>query len=148
MFGGVAHPLSLKISALSTIRPPPVVTQSTGDADSDEVTTHIDAARQAIQRHDFDRAEEELRRALALDERQPATHNLLGVLHEVRGDRRKAQNSYRDALNLDERYAPARFNLRQSVEAHDQRSFMLAEMKRPDDSDKWSDTDWYKEIKK
>ena len=118
------------------------MTQSTGDADSDEVSTHIEAARQAIQRHDFDRAEEELRRALALDERQPATHNLLGVLYEVRGDRRKAQQSYNEALNLDERYAPARFNLRQSVEAHDQRSFMLAEMKRPDESAKWNVIDW------
>ena len=106
-----------------------------------------------MHREDFDRAEKELRRALALEDPQPATHNLLGVLHEVRGDRREAQNSYRDALNIDERYAPARFNLRQSVEEHTPRSFVLAELKRPspgddDTGDKWGDTDWNEEIKK
>lgn len=124
------------------------MTQSTGDVNSEEVDACIEAARHAIQHHDFDRADEELRRALALDDQQPATHNLLGVLHEVRGERRKAQDSYRAALNLDERYAPARFNLRQSIEEHDRRSFMLAEMKRPDDSSKWDDIDWNEEIKK
>ena len=84
-----------------------------------------------MQHRDFEVAEENLRRALTLDDRQPAAHNLLGVLHEVRGERRKAQDSYRDALNLDAAYTPARFNLRQSVEPHKKRNFMLAELKRP-----------------
>ena len=95
-----------------------------------EAVTCIRKARQAMQEHRFDQAEEALRRALALDDGQPAVHNLLGVIHEVRGEQREAQNSYRDALNLDERYAPARFNLRQSVEPYGKRSFMLAELKR------------------
>ena len=124
------------------------MTQSTGDTASDEVVARIEAARQAIRRHDFDGAEEKLYQALALDDRQPATHNLLGVLYELRGDRRKAQSSYNEALNLNERYAPARFNLRQSVEEHGKRSFMLAELKRPDDEgDKWSPIDWNEEVK-
>ena len=84
-----------------------------------------------MKEHQFDQAEEVLRQALALDDRQPAAYNLLGVLHEVRGERREAQNCYREALNLDERYAPARFNLRQSVEPFGKRNFMLAELKRP-----------------
>ena len=101
-----------------------------GSAPDDEAVTYLRKARRAIQEHRFGRAEAALRRALALDDRQPAVHNLLGVLHEVRGDRQEAQNCYREALNLDERYAPARFNLRQSVEPFGKRNFMLAELKR------------------
>ena len=34
------------------------------------------------------------------------------------------------ALNLDSKYEPARFNLRQSVQPHGKRNFMLGELKR------------------
>jgi Flp pilus assembly protein TadD len=99
-------------------------------ASGEDAETYIRKARHAIQRQDFDQAEEFLRRALSLNDQQPATHNLLGVLHEVRGERLEAQNSYRKALNLDATYGPARANLRESVEPHPKQSFMLAELKR------------------
>lgn len=83
-----------------------------------------------MERHDLERAESALHRALHLDARHPSVHNLLGVIHEMRGDRYEAQNSYRNALNLDSKYEPARFNLRQSVQPHGQRNFMLGELKR------------------
>ena len=99
-------------------------------ASGEDAGAHIRKAQRAIQRRDFDQAEESLRRALFLDDQRPAAHNLLGVLHEVRGEPLKAQNSYRDALNLDATYGPARVNLRESVEPDPKLGFMLAELKR------------------
>lgn len=105
--------------------------RNTNDSSSPTARTDcLRAAREAVKRRDFERAEEQLRRALALDEEQPAAHNLRGVIHDMRGQRLEAQNSYRKALNLDAMYEPARFNLRQSVEPHGRRSFMLTELKR------------------
>ena len=105
--------------------------------DAEEIVTYIHEAQWAIQEHRFDEAEEALQRALILDEEQPAVHNLLGVLHEIHGELRKAQNSYREALNLDSKYEPARFNLRQSVQPHGKRNFMLSELKRSEGDDRF-----------
>ena len=72
-----------------------------------------------------------MQKALTLDEEQPAGHNLLGVLQEIRGDRHEAQQSYRRALEIDPSYEPARANICQSVDPVQHGSFMLDEAKKP-----------------
>ena len=103
-----------------------------GSEEAGEADVCIRRARHALKQQDFDAAGEHLRRALFLDDQQPAAHNLLGVLHEIRGDRRAAQQSYREALNLDPKYGPARVNLRESIEPEPEQSFMLEGLRRPD----------------
>ena len=86
-------------------------------------------ARRAVARRQLDDARDYVRRAVDLDDRRPAAHNLLGVLHEMAGERLEAQNRYRRALALDPTYAPARANLAASVEPHRNTSYLLGEAK-------------------
>ena len=99
--------------------------------DAETYDEYIELARRGITHQDFETAAEYVQKAITLDEEQPAGHNLLGVLHEIRGDRAEAQQSYRRALELDPSYEPARSNVRQSVDPGEHGSFMLDEAKKP-----------------
>jgi DNA-binding response OmpR family regulator len=59
-----------------------------------------------------DEAEAFLRRAVELDPRSAEARTLLGVVLEDRGELHAAQASFRDALEADPNYAPARHNLK------------------------------------
>ena len=86
-------------------------------------------ARRAVARRQLDDAREYVRRAIALDGRRPDAHNLLGVLHEIDGERFEAQERYRRALELDPTFAPARANLAASVDPYRHTSYLLGEAK-------------------
>lgn len=98
-------------------------------AQAESYEAFIELARHGISHRQFDEARAYLRKALACDDAQPEAHNLLGVLHEIDGDRFEAQQCYRKALELDPTYAPARANLRESVEPDRKTSFFLDEAK-------------------
>lgn len=90
---------------------------------------YLELARRAVSHRRFDAARDYAREALRLDAGRPEVHNLLGVLHEIAGDRFEAQQSYRKALELDPTFAPARANLHESVEPDRKTSFFLGEAK-------------------
>ena len=48
--------------------------------------------------------------AMRLEDHSAEAHNLLGVLHEIRGDYDAARKSYGQARKLDRAYEPARQN--------------------------------------
>ena len=101
--------------------------------EADDYGAFVELARRAISERDFEAARAHLRQALALDENQAEAHNLLGVLYEIGGDRFEAQQRYRKALALDPTYAPARANLKESVDPRRKTSFFLDEAKKDDD---------------
>jgi DNA-binding response OmpR family regulator len=77
---------------------------------------HLRAAKQAINRRHFDDAEVELRQAVGLDPGSAEAHNLMGVLHESRGEHDASYRSYRAALKADRNHEPARHNMQRYYE--------------------------------
>ena len=73
-------------------------------------------AKRALNRRDFDEADAELRRAVALAGASAEAHNLMGVLNELRGDPAGAYRHYRAALKADRRHEPARNNMQRHYE--------------------------------
>jgi len=85
------------------------------EAQAADYASHIELAKRCIGERHFDAAAEHVRQAISLDSSRPEAHNLLGALHEIRGNLPEAQRSYRVALDLDPRYRPARENLDRTV---------------------------------
>jgi DNA-binding response OmpR family regulator len=73
-------------------------------------------ARQALTDGDLARAEGLLLRAGALGEKDPAYHNLLGMLTELREDFSAARRHYGKAISLKGTFAPAQQNMRRIYE--------------------------------
>ena len=67
-------------------------------------------AKRCINLQEFDMAARCLGVAMRLEDRSAEAHNLLGVLHEIRGDYDAARKSYGQAMKLDRAYEPARQN--------------------------------------
>jgi DNA-binding NtrC family response regulator len=77
---------------------------------------HIGLARRFITQRHFEAAAEHARRAVAEDASRPDGFNLLGVLHEVAGNRIEALKHYRIALETDPSYRPAQQNLARATQ--------------------------------
>ena len=77
---------------------------------------HLREAKQAINRRHFGDAEAYLRQAIGLNARSAEAHNLMGVLHEGRGEHDASYQSYRAALRADRDYDPARRNMQRYYE--------------------------------
>ena len=73
-------------------------------------------AKLAINRRHFAEAEGFLRQAIALNPRSAEAHNLMGVLHESRGEHDASYNAYKAALKADRQYEPARQNMQRHYE--------------------------------
>ena len=73
-------------------------------------------ARVAMRREDWCEAEALLMSAGSIAGDDPAFFNLVGVLWEVRGNRRAAKRFYGRAIHADSRYAPAQQNMRRLYE--------------------------------
>lgn len=71
----------------------------------------INFSKKCILQNDYAKAEEYLKKAVAMDVDFPEPHNLLGVLAEFRREVQVAQKHYRAALALDPTYEPANKNL-------------------------------------
>jgi DNA-binding response OmpR family regulator len=77
---------------------------------------HLRDAKHAINRRHFADAENHLRQAVSLNPRSAEAHNLIGVLHETRGERDASYRAYKAALKADRNYDPARHNMQRHYE--------------------------------
>ena len=77
---------------------------------------HLRKAKRAINGRHLDDAETYLRQAIGLVPASAEAHNLMGVLHEVRGEHDDSYRSYRAALKAERDYEPAMRNMRRYYE--------------------------------
>ncbi|MDR3634932.1 MAG: response regulator [Isosphaeraceae bacterium] len=68
-------------------------------------------AKRALNQREFDRADNVLKQVIERRPKAAEAHYLVGVLHELRGERHSAYGSYRAALNADPNYEPAKLHL-------------------------------------
>lgn len=87
----------------------------------------IELARRSMSHRDFDAARSYVERAIHIADAEPEAYNLVGVLSEIAGDRFEAQQFYRKALEIDPEFAPARANLKESVDPERKTRFFLGE---------------------
>lgn len=73
-------------------------------------------AKRALNCRWFDEAEVYLKQAVALDPHSAEAHNLMGVLHELRGEHDASYRSYKAALKADRHHEPAQHNMRRYYE--------------------------------
>ncbi len=88
------------------------------DIDEENLSTYedyVELAKLKIIENNFEKAEEILKTGISKDISSPVTYNLLGVIHEYKGDIIQAQKYYRTALALDPAYEPAESNLRRTI---------------------------------
>lgn len=90
------------------VTPPPAPAIATVPASVFE--GQLQEAKRCINLQEFDLAARCLGVALRLEVHSAEAHNLLGVLHEIRGDYDAARKSYGQAMKLDRRYEPAHQN--------------------------------------
>jgi DNA-binding response OmpR family regulator len=72
-------------------------------------------ARQRMVEQRFGEAGEIARRAISADPTRPEGYNLLGALHEMRGQHADAQKLYRAAVDVDPTYRPGWSNLERTT---------------------------------
>lgn len=80
---------------------------------------NIELAKKCITMREFDAAQENVKRAIAVDSTKPEAFNLLGALLEIQGEWLDALKQYRAALALDPTYKPADANLNRIVTRHE-----------------------------
>jgi DNA-binding response OmpR family regulator len=73
-------------------------------------------AKHAINRRHFGDAEALLRQAIGINPRSAEAHNLMGVLHESKGENDASYQAYQAALKADRQYEPARHNMQRHYE--------------------------------
>lgn len=74
----------------------------------------INEAREAIGNKEYSKAKLYLNEALVIESCNAKIENLLGVIEELMGNRKLAQNYYRAALSFDSTYSPAENNLKRT----------------------------------
>jgi DNA-binding response OmpR family regulator len=89
------------------------------DRSADTYEVILARARVALVNSDLKRAEGLLLRAAPMGEKDPAFHNLMGLLTELREDFSGARRHYGKAISLDRNYAPAQQNMRRIYELHE-----------------------------
>lgn len=72
---------------------------------------YITMAKNAINKRDFSKAKEMLKKATSEDSEKPEPFNLLGVIYEMQHKQAEAMKMYRAALALDPSYKPANENI-------------------------------------
>jgi DNA-binding response OmpR family regulator len=104
----VAEVLSRNAAAPEPPRPAPARATAVEPSSEDRLAR----AKQALNRREFNHAEEFLRQAITSNNYPLAeAHYLMGILHEMRDERNAAYSSYRAALRVDPRYEPAKLHL-------------------------------------
>jgi DNA-binding response OmpR family regulator len=79
-------------------------------------TGYLRDAKHAINRRHFGDAETLLRQAIGINPRSAEAHNLMGVLHESKGENDASYKAYQAALKADRQYEPARHNMQRHYE--------------------------------
>jgi len=103
----------LLLSTLARIRNERRLTE---DKSADNYEALLARARLALVDYDLPRAEGLLLRAAALGDKDPAFHNLMGMLTELREDFTGARKHYGRAIALNGKFAPAQQNMRRLYE--------------------------------
>ena len=75
----------------------------------------FESAKRCLSQGRPDAAVEHLRKALSISPERPEAHNLLGAIHESRGDVHEALKYYRAAWNFDATYEPSRRNIERAT---------------------------------
>jgi DNA-binding NtrC family response regulator len=83
---------------------------------ADDYQSCLELAKRAMVRQQYEAATVHLRAAMQHEPNRPEAFNLLGMVKEVQGERREAQNNYRAALDFDPTYQPASANLARTTE--------------------------------
>lgn len=91
------------------------------DTEAKEYGTCFELAKRCISERHYDAAVEHLKRATGIDPNRPEAFNLLGVIHELRGEIPEAMNHYRVAWHTDATYKPASENLERAGKIDRQR---------------------------
>jgi DNA-binding response OmpR family regulator len=86
------------------------------DKSADTYDVLLARARVELANMDLVRAEGLLLRAAPLGEKDPAFHNLMGLLAELRENFSEARKHYGKAISLDGKFAPAQQNMRRMYE--------------------------------
>ncbi len=84
--------------------------------ESSPFAEHLREAKRAFNRRHLTDAESHLRQAIGLVPASAEALNLMGVLHEVRGEHDDSYRSYRAALKAERDYEPATRNMRRYYE--------------------------------
>lgn len=95
----------LRAAAGAPAPPPPAVTAE------GQRGANLAQARRALAHRWFDEAEVYLKQAVGLDPASAEAHNLLGVLHELRGRHDASYREYKAALKARGDYPPAQHNM-------------------------------------
>jgi type IV pilus assembly protein PilF len=87
------------------------VTESTGGNQaapkSVQLQAHLDLARGYLEKQDWNRAIEPLKRAVEVDPKSAEAYTLMGVMYQGQREPERAEEAYRRALRNDPRYAMA-----------------------------------------
>jgi len=81
------------------------------ESEAGDYAGRFELAKRCISERHFDAAQKHLQVAIGFAPERPEAFNLLGVVHELRGERHEAVNNYRVAYHCDASYAPAWDNL-------------------------------------
>ena len=73
------------------------------------------SAKRCMAQGHADAAIEHLRKAISISPERPEAYNLLGAIHEIRGEMHEALNNYRVAWNFDPTYEPSRLNIERAT---------------------------------
>lgn len=79
-----------------------------GEAD---YRTYFELAKKSVSERRLEAAMDHLKKAIGIDPERPEAFNLLGTIHELRGERLEAVKNYRVACHIDGRYEPSHKNL-------------------------------------
>lgn len=91
------------------------------DADASDYATQFLLAKRCLSQRHVDAAVVHLKKAISIAPNRPEAFNLLGAIHELRGDMHEALNNYRAAWNFDPTYEPARKNIERAAGPHPHR---------------------------
>lgn len=87
------------------------VTESTNEREpapkGEQLQAHLDLARGYLERRDWNRARDPLKRALDIDPRSADAHVLMAVLHQAQDEPEHAEEWYRRALRYDPQHSMA-----------------------------------------
>ena len=75
----------------------------------------FESAKRCLGQRHADAAIEHLRKAISISPERPEAYNLLGAIHELRGEMHEALNDYRVAWDFDATYEPSRLNIERAT---------------------------------
>ena len=85
------------------------------EGEAADYATHFELAKRCLSERHADAAIEHLRKAVSVSPERPEAYNLLGAIHELRGELYEALNNYRVAWNYDATYEPSKRNLERAT---------------------------------